>query len=252
MADHEFYVGYQAHAPVGIAARLRRTAIALLLLVVLVASTVVAAHVRRPSASFEFGSPREFVGQLRTSPCALLDVERPGATGALPAASSYPLVRTGKHGAADLVASLDGRRVRLMGTIAHRDARVVIEIVDGSIEELAAGGRAAPAPEGLGRFTLEGEIVDSKCFFGVMNPGELKPHRACAVRCISGGVPPVLCVKDREGRATYLFLVAPNGEPVNARVLDYVAEPIEVDGEVVRLGDLFVMHADPSSYRRLR
>ena len=28
------------------------------------------------------------------------------------------------------------------------------------------------------------------CFLGVMKPGRSKPHRACAVRCISGGIPP--------------------------------------------------------------
>ena len=49
--------------------------------------------------------------------------------------------------------------------------------------------------ESLGKQTFVGEIVDSKCFLGVMNPGRLTPHRACAIRCISGGVPPVLLVR---------------------------------------------------------
>jgi hypothetical protein len=84
-----------------------------------------------------------------------------------------------------------------------------------------------------------------------MNPGELKPHRACAARCISGGIPPVLCVRDDAGRASYFFLVSAAGAPVNQDVLDFVAEPVEVTGEVVRSGDDLVLRADPASYRRL-
>jgi len=52
-------------------------------------------------------------------------------------------------------------------------------------------GDDSPLPStSLGTQTLVGEIVDSKCFLGVMNPGQLTTHRACAIRCISGGVRP--------------------------------------------------------------
>jgi hypothetical protein len=43
---------------------------------------------------------------------------------------------------------------------------------------------------------LRGEIVDTKCYLGVMTPGEDKVHRGCAVRCISRGVPPAFLVRD--------------------------------------------------------
>jgi hypothetical protein len=103
----------------------------------------------------------------------------------------------------------------------------------------------------LGRQTLVGEIVDSKCFLGVMNPGQLTPHRACAIRCISGGVPPVLLVRQKDGPATYLLLVSSEGKPVNQQVLDLVAELVEITGEVERQGDLLILRADPATYRRL-
>ena len=118
-------------------------------------------------------------------------------------------------------------------------------------------GRADPAPatdgaapESLGTHTLAGEIVDSKCFLGVMKPGELKTHRACATRCISGGVPPVLLVRKRDGTALYLVLIATDGGAVNDRVLDLVAEPVEITGEVLRYGDLLVLRSDPETYER--
>jgi hypothetical protein len=92
---------------------------------------------------------------------------------------------------------------------------------------------------------LVGQIVDSKCFFGVMKPGELAPHRACAVRCISGGIPPVLVVRDAEGSAAYYLLADEDGRAVNERVLDKIAVPVSVAGELVRHGDLLVLRARP-------
>ena len=104
----------------------------------------------------------------------------------------------------------------------------------------------------LGRQTFIGEIVDSKCFLGVMNPGQLTPHRACAIRCISGGVPPVLLVRQEDGSAGYLLLVSDNGKPVNKQVLDLIAEPVEITGEVELQGELLILRADPARYRRAK
>jgi hypothetical protein len=93
--------------------------------------------------------------------------------------------------------------------------------------------------------------VDSKCYLGVMKPGHLKPHRACAARCISGGVPPVLLVRDLEGSASYLLLADADGRAVNSRVQDLVAEPVRIRGEVRRFDDLLVLFADPDTYERV-
>jgi hypothetical protein len=103
----------------------------------------------------------------------------------------------------------------------------------------------------LGKQTLVGEIVDSKCFLGVMNPGQLTPHRACAIRCISGGVPPVLLVRQKDSPAIYLLLVSADGEPVNKQVLEMVAVPVEITGEVERQGELLILRADPATYHKL-
>lgn len=110
---------------------------------------------------------------------------------------------------------------------------------------------AAGDAEELGAHTLVGEIVDSKCFLGVMNPGQLKPHKACAIRCISGGIPPVLLVRDETGTASTFLLVGGDGRPVGAELLDMVAEPLEITGVVRRTGDMLTLAAEPSDYRRL-
>jgi hypothetical protein len=103
----------------------------------------------------------------------------------------------------------------------------------------------------LGHQTLSGEIVDSKCYLGVMNPGQLTPHRACAVRCISGGIPPVLLVRQNNGPPLYFLLVSSDGRMVNRQVLDMVAQPVQISGEVIRQGELMILRADPQTYRRI-
>ncbi len=147
---------------------------------------------------------------------------------------------------------LDGEPVVVTGSLIHKGRHRMVEVhavdkIDDGAEELRRLERAAEVS--LGRMTLVGEIVDSKCHLGVMKPGRGKPHKACAIRCISGGIPPVLRVQDPAGRADYLLLVAPDGGSVNREVLEFVAQPIEISGEVVRQGDLLVLYADPASYR---
>jgi len=252
--DDEFYVGYLGAPPPGIARRTRRLVALLLAVTLLVALGAQAAFDRAEDKVFEFGEPRRFEGWISESPYPTLLVERPGDAGRLPGASVYYLVGYGKLGAADAVAGLDGRRVELRGTLIYRQDQTMIELEDGSVTPLAQSDPAAPAPptEDLGILTLQGEIVDSKCYLGVMTPGATKPHRACAARCISGGVPPVLLVRDGEGRAVYLFLTGSDGRTVNREVLSLVAEPVEITGRVQRQGDLLVLAAEPETYRRLK
>jgi hypothetical protein len=247
----DFYVGYLPRAPAGLARFVSRRAAALLALVGAVSVLVVSFHGLRPAARFEYGSPVELAGTIVLRPYPHLIVPRPGRTGTLSPVSSYPLVAPWKHGAEDLVGGFDGQLVRLSATLAYRDGVVVAEVEPGSVRREAGAAASPPPAVSLGERTLVGEIVDSKCFFGVMNPGELKPHRACAVRCISGGIPPVLCVRDAAGRASYFLLASPEGLPVNREILEFVAEPVEIRGEVVRSGDELVLRADPATYRRL-
>jgi hypothetical protein len=106
-------------------------------------------------------------------------------------------------------------------------------------------------PETLSVQSLTGEIVDSKCYLGVMNPGHTKPHRECASLCIRGGIPPLFIAKDSDGRDVHLWLVSEKGEPVNQQVLDFVAEPIEITGQIKRSGDQLYLYANPQTFRRL-
>ena len=99
--------------------------------------------------------------------------------------------------------------------------------------------------------TLRGEIVDPKCYLGAMKPGEGKTHKACAVRCISGGIPPTLVCWDASGKSTYYVLVDEDGEAANEVFLDVIGQPVEVTGTTYQLEDLVILQTSRSSVRPL-
>jgi hypothetical protein len=250
----EFFVGYAAAPPPGVARVVRRAVLVLACVALAVPILVVVGHTPLAPATFEFGVTRSFRGTIRETPVAALVVARQGDTGTgAHATSSFLLVAPGKHGAAELVRGRDGQSVELSGTLVYRDGRTMIEVQPDSIAATSAGGDAvaAAATEDLGEVRLRGEIVDTKCHLGVMNPGDGKTHRQCAARCISGGVPPALRVHDASGATRLFLLVGPAGESVNHQLLPFVAEPVEIAGRAERRGDLLVLYAAPAAIRRL-
>jgi len=247
----DFYIGYQKKVPAGIAAFVRQTVMGVVVLSVAIGALLVTAQRPFDRSVFEFGTTRTFEGVINDSPYPTLLVTRPGTTESGENVSRFSLVAPGKHGAKDAIADHVRKRVRLEGTLVYRDSQTMIEIVDESIHVLADGDVSSVQPRSLGEFTLVGEIVDSKCYLGVMKPGNLKPHRACAVRCISGGIPPVFLVRGQDGSAQYLMLIGADGETVNDEVLDMVAENIEITGVVEYQDGQLSLRADPGTYRRL-
>jgi len=247
VSSEEFYVGWQERMPPGAARRSRGAAALFLALAAVLGVALAGAQSTFLPAVFEFGTPRAFAGVLSARPHPVLRVRRPGADAGW---SRYLLVAPGKHGAEELVAGLDGHRVSLAGTLAYHGGRTLIELVPGSLEDRGPEP-AAPARVDLGEHTLRGEVADSKCHLGVMNPGRSKVHRACAALCIAGGVPPVLLIDGADGSVTRILLVSASGAAVNREVLPFVADRVEITGRLVRDDDLLVLYADPRDYRRL-
>lgn len=241
----DLYVGYLDNASPAQTARVRRF--------VLVAAAVAAialtlvAITQRPlvDSRFEFGVWREFRGVVEARPAPMLRVPRPGG-----GSSAYLLVAQGKHGADALVAPWVGKGVSLRGSLVHQGGQTMVEVEPDSLAPADVRVDAPGAAVPLGRYTLRGEIVDSKCHLGVMNPGERRTHRACARLCIRGGVPPMLWAEDAAGEVRRLLLVDVDGKPVNDRVLDLVGDPVEVTGDVEQLEGWLVLRADPAAIRR--
>ncbi|MDH3254842.1 MAG: hypothetical protein OEM62_07625 [Acidobacteriota bacterium] len=248
--DRDFYVGYQKHAPPDLARFVRRLVVMVVVLAAALGAVLVAVQNRFDPGVFEFGVVKSFEGVLRERPHPLLTLDPPLEVGDAKTSRFY-LVAFGKHGADREVAGLDGRRIRLQGSLIYREGETMIEVASGSVEPLEPTPATAIEGTDLGTQTLRGEIVDSKCFLGVMKPGRGKPHRACATRCISGGIPPILRVETAAGDFRHFLLVDQDGHAVNDRILDLVAEPVEITGRVFRQGDLLTLLADPADYHRL-
>lgn len=246
----EFYVGYLPQAPPATRRFVRR--IVGLLLFAAVGSAITVAALQNPFAAsvFEFGKTRTFAGTIEANPYPTLIVTRPG--NATPRASRYLLVAKGKHGADQEVSSYDQKAVRLSGTLIFRGGQTLIEVDQGSLSE---DKTAAPEPDAeakdLGMLELVGEIVDSKCHSGVMNPGEGKVHRDCAVRCLSGGIPPVFAVADFEGAPATFVLTDHDQKLLPGTSLRLAAKPVRIRGHVVQIGDSLRLETDPASISEL-
>lgn len=251
MNQDEFYVGYAPAPPPRLKKRLVRIVVALNALGVALAILLVLGQKRFAASAFEFQQFRNFEGIVQERPYASLLVRRPGTSNGLFPFSRYLLVAPGKHGAAAAVAGLDGKQVRIRGSLIYRDGSTMIEFASDSARVVeGAGAGPADAVTDLGAVTLAGEIVDSKCYLGVMNPGNGKVHRDCAVRCISGGIPPAFLVKDAEGGSRTLLLAGSDGRQLNRELLDFVAEPITIHGRLTRSGETYILWAEPGSFER--
>jgi hypothetical protein len=227
-SESEFYVGYLP-MPGGLRRTILRVVVALATVAAGVAAILAAGQNPFPASTFEYQQYHDFRGTLLAEPYPALDI--PGA--GLP----WLLVAPGKHGVGDLTA-LNGRTVQLRGERIMHGADHMIEIAPDSLRSVGPG-EAPAVPTILGQVELTGEIVDSKCYFGVMNQGNGKVHRDCAARCISGGVPPVFLVRDARGRTQTLLLA-------NWRrgLLDKVAEPATIRGRLVRAAGRLTLYAE--------
>jgi hypothetical protein len=249
--DDEFFIGYAPPMPPLLASFVRRAVIAIAVLFVVWAVVAATGHVRLDGGTFAFGYPEMVSGTIVARPVPVLRPDNDEAR-----ARPWPLlVAPGKHGADGLVTRLDGQHVTFMGTRIERGAHVMIEIDPAS---LGSARRAEPASTSAdasqdaaahGAVELTGEIVDSKCFLGVMVPGSGKTHKDCAALCLRGGIPPALHVQDRSGRASLLLMTGASGESIGDQAQTRAGEAVVVAGTILRHAGWLVLRTDPGSWR---
>jgi hypothetical protein len=244
----DFYVGYLP-IPRRLLRFVRIAAPLTLWMLVLIGLVAARSQPNPGHARWDQGTPRTFTGTLVATPYPVLYTD---ARDDQPP-SALLLVQPGKHGSAALAAPLDGQTVRATGFVLRRDGRLMLEL-EASPEALAPDPSARPAPpevHPIGPITLRGEIVDAKCYLGAMKPGAGKTHKECATLCISGGIPPVLVTRDAAGAATYFLLMDPSGGPLNDAAYPFIADPIEVSGNLEDAGGILRLRISPDSIRRL-
>lgn len=244
----EFYVGYLA-MPRG-HRRFLTAAIPACLTLMLASALALAFTQPAPGLGvWDIDAPVSLTGDLHATPYPMLRVSEPAADAGL-----YLLVQPGKLGAAGVVAPHDALPATVRGYLLHRDGRRIIEL-DAAASALAVAPAAAPTPPPeiawqAERVTLSGEILDAKCYIGAMKPGHGRGHKACAITCIQGGIPPVLVTATPQGPA-YHLLVDQVGAPLTdealATILPIVAEFVSVTGRPGRLGEWHVLAIDPAA-----
>jgi hypothetical protein len=252
----DFFIGYAARRT---PSQRRFLVLCAGVLVVAAGALAFAVSSAQPPADpgvFEFGKLRDLEGQVmnRGGTWVLSNVAGRGEP--LPVDHGPMLVvRQGKFGADDLLAPLAGRRVQVRGTLIHSPAGAMVELAEqpkalpGSEQPKALPGsepaealaERQPADQPVSHQTLQGEIVDSKCFLGVMKPGRGNSHRACAVRCISGGVPAALRTVQPDGSVRVYLLQGPDRVSLGDELLPHVGVPVRVRGHVSRQDDLWIL-----------
>ena len=208
------------------------------------------------SGTWETESIATVEGFLQAGPYALLRTIE-GTQGER--ARTILLVEEGKFGARERALPLAGQYVRASGTFLHREGRWMLELSAHSDSlqiaqpppNLDRTAFSASQPGPSRRVTLQGEVVDPKCYLGAMKPGGGKTHKACAILCISGGIPPMLAVRDAAGQEAFYLLTDSQGATAKDCVLSYVGDLVAVEGELQMLTDLPVLRIAPAGIRRL-
>lgn len=219
----------------------------LLVLCILLAGWIGAWQQTPGRGTFAFGEARVYEGVLIAEPTPMLASDETVDGHQLfylvnPLKRGFPKALAQKHHLA---------KVEIRGTLIHDGCEAMIEVSSNGVQVFGRVEKSPLIESEAREVILRGEIVDSKCHLGAMNPGRFKPHRACAIQCIAGGVPPILVAQSLDGALTYYLLVGEKGESIGRRLLNFVAEPVEVKGKARAIGDRNVLYLDASTITRL-
>jgi len=256
MDQQDFYIGWMSKAPPGFAKHVKKVLLILFPAALIVAYLLSTSQNKFSTASFEYGKLTEVKGIYYNNPIPMLKVFDKNNL-----SITIPLVGYGKHGAETAImelekekgVSLNGKEVTLKGTLIYGDGKTLLQVDknDDPIVNIGAESTVQLQQKDLGTQTIRGEIVDPKCYFGVMKPGEGKVHRDCAIRCILGGIPPVLHVQNEKGESNYYLIVGPNGEKINEVLQDIVAEPVSIEARVAQQDDWIILYTSKEKIKRI-
>ncbi len=252
MQNQEFYIGWMAKAPAVLAKHTRKVLFILFAGAVIAGILLASKQKKFSSGNFEFGKLTTIKGVYYSNPVPMIKVSNGKDIFGNNSYTTILLLGYGKHGAETAIremeeerrGSFNGRELELKGTLLYNDGKVLLQIDKNDHPVVSVGNPASIEPEinDLGEQVLKGEIIDPKCYFAVMKPGEGKVHKDCAIRCILGGIPPVLHVQNENGSNNYYLLLTGNGEKMNEAVKDYVAEPVAIRAHVKQVDDWVILY----------
>ncbi len=244
MNNGSFYIGYQNKMPEPLFAFIRKLYLALLVIVVLSAISFSVLKIGFADSRFEYGTLSELSGTLYLQPVPYLEIEDDhwGQN------QQVLLVGFGKFGATTNIKemeetigkSLEGVQVVLRGTKIYDDGFQLLELTEGKhalvsyAEDQMKKNDIAFESKAI---ELSGEVIDPKCYFGVMKPGYGKPHRSCASRCLAGGIP-AMYVTRNPSQASSSYYILLDEENMFCYFKEYIAENTRITGDEFQIGNL--------------
>ena len=256
--NDEFYIGWMQAAPDSFAKHVKKIVLLMGLLVVVLGIALALQQRKFSNALFEYGTLTEVTGIYQSYPVPSIKViSKTDANGQV-SYITMPLVGYGKFGAKGIIQKLEQEKgfkfhqhlLTVKGTLICNDGKSLLQI-DGNDNPLVtvqtSMSPVKPIIQELGNTELIGEILDPKCYFGVMKPGHGKPHKDCAIRCIAGGISPVFYVRQLDAGPLYYLLLNEKGEPINDFVKDFVADPVKLQARAIQYDDWIILFVDTNS-----
>ena len=251
----EFFVPY-IEGSLGNRTRKTIRRFALLSFLLVIGAALIFSFAQEPfkDSVFELTTETKITGVYHESPYPMLRVSQEDGS-----FKSVVLLGFGKSSANPFlekvlqeVPDLNGRKLSIEGNLIYYNGKTLIQITDEEKVSLVDDSNTVlPESEELIAMKFQGEIVDPKCYFGVMKPGKGKIHRSCAVRCISGGIPPVFATTDENGIAEYFLLTDLDGNPIKDAILSYIGKPANITGVVEKMEDWHLLKIDPKDIQEL-
>ncbi len=257
----EFYIGYIPKAPRKVARFVVSFVVVLFIIAGAVSFFLSTSLNFINNGTYEYDELTEVKGVINMEPVPYIRIL---ADDESKIGKNIMLIDLGKFGARPTIElmqekigdSISEFEVTIRGTLIYQDGMTLLELTEQEkalqdYQKLTNVTSYKAASTVMKNKVLKGEIVDPKCYFGSMKPGQSKPHRSCAVLCISGGIPPVFVVQTPEKTAEYYILKGVNGNDINEEVLDYVADATSIEGMVTKLNEWNIFYIDPHKIKRL-
>jgi len=252
----EFYVGYLEETPFAIKKTIKRFVLFSIIAFIAIAAVFALTQNKLKNSAFELTTATKIMGVYHESPYPMLKIQTAENT-----FKSVVLVGFGKSGAnpflkniKDTEKELEGKVLQIEGNLIYYNGKTVLQITDDqkvSLVKNVANPGIPPIKTIEKDITLKGEIVDPKCYFGVMKPGKGKIHRSCAVLCIAGGIPPVLATSDANNISEYYLITDEKGNAIHKDILPYIGKPSLLKGTVVQMEDWYQLQINVQDIQEL-
>jgi len=237
--ENDFYIGWKEELSESNSSFLKKVLIPLFILIPVLVFAIV--YFQKPfnDHKFELGKITTLTGTYYNDPIPMLIADK----GVLPDSLSHDvvLVGYGKFGAEGIInniekdkGAINGKKVTLKGTLIYGSGKTIMELTK----------KEASLVEVLNAPSSKIPNISKK-----MKPGEGKIHKSCAIRCISGGIPPVLKTKKADNSNQYYILLDEAGNPINDQVLTYIAEPVSVSGKTNTFSNWDVLYINTDNLK---